>query len=93
MPRATPGANYPVARRAPRKTREEVRSAVIERLGSILMESQLPAADLIKSSAAPHKLLARLGGGMRTNTLTPSDETVTRQTHQDQERETVVWYF
>ena len=45
------------------------RAAVVDRIGAILMEAKLPAADVIRSSTAPLKLLQRLGAGLRTNTL------------------------
>ena len=42
---------------------------MVDRIGAILLEAKLPAADVIRSSTAPLKLLQRLGAGLRTNTL------------------------
>ena len=61
--------DFPIARRVARRSRDEVRAAVVDRIGVILTEAKLPAAEIIKNSTAPLKLLLRLGAGLRTNTL------------------------
>lgn len=49
------------------KVKDRDKAAI--RIGAIVREAQLPAADMFLNSVAPERLLGRLAGGRRTSTL------------------------
>jgi hypothetical protein len=63
------GIKQPVASGRQRESKENLRKRLVIVIGQILEECAMPIISLMLSSAAPERLLEKLGGGRRLSTL------------------------
>lgn len=62
--------SFPSAGKRAQQSKEEKRIQMVEKICKIIRDCCFPAALLISTSSAPDKIIARMGSGKRTSTLT-----------------------